>query len=689
MLALVEPVCYARALAQFGMVSRPENESSRPASAEPADEGAVRGAGTDEPAQATSEKPEAVDEDASLTPDQVSDDPPEACDEEPPELAITSRVPAAIEPGARLRAKRRDAPVRHINRRAELFGGEPESSPSSPPPPTSERPPLLSLDAPRSRREAGRPPERMSLPPVAKGSVRGLPSYALALFAALFGVAAIATILAVLIQTDGPRPASSAEPKKSAAPNATAPAPTTTTPAPPSSLEPTRPASSDEAPPPGPFRVASLANDESVRLVSGKLGTRSLIDALEEEKVPTAQIMRALKAFEDPKVFDHPRKSHVYAVALDRATKRIKAFEYQATAVDVWQAREGEDGALVGTKIDFKVETRRVAKAVVVKEDLKQSIVDAGFDDDLLDKLSDAMEDRMSLSRLGRGATLRIIAVEQTSYGRFVRYTDVEAIEWWTPKSDKPVRLYHWKSEKGAGYYDESGKAPFKGGWRYPVKFPRVTSPFNPKRLHPVLHVVMPHNGTDFGAPSGTPIFAASHGTVIHVGPKGPGGNTVEIAHTNGIETGYLHMSKFAPGIKKGDKVETRQLIGFVGTTGRSTGPHLHFWVKKASQFVDPMTTLKMDGERVLPPSEREPFGGLKAELDKILDALPLPERGAGTQAPADDEDQDQEGDPAPAGSGAPPAPGAPAAPQAPAAKKEDPPPAPTDDKSSPVWNPL
>lgn len=654
------------------MVSRPEPESPRPSSAEPIDDG--------EPRATEGEPP--IDADASLTPDQVSDDPPDAypdaCTDEPAELALTSRVPAVIEPGARARPKRREAPQRHINRRPELFGGEPDPPARKAAAPV-ERPPLLDLSSGRSRGESARRPTRTSLPPVVRGAGRGLPSYAIALFAGLFGVAAIATVLAVLIQADGPKPTSSAAPRRSAAPSSSAP------PAPPpaSSLDPTRPTTGDAAPPEGPFRVASLAKDGSIRLVTGKLGTRSLITALEEDKVATPQIMRALKAFEDPKVFDRPRKNHVYAVALDRATKRIRAFEYQASLIDVWQAREGDDGALVGQKLDLKVETRRVAKAIQVGEDLKQSIVEAGFDDDLLDLLADAMEDRMSISRLGKGAVLRVVAMEQTSFGRFVRYTDVEAIEWRTPKSDKPVRLYHWKSDKGSGYYDEASKAPYKGGWRFPVKFPRVTSHFDPKRVHPILHVVTPHSGTDFGAAVGTPVYAASSGVVAFVGPKGPGGNTVELTHANGFETGYLHLSKFAPGLKRGDKVEARQLIGLVGSTGRSTGPHLHFWVKKAGQFVDPLPTLKMDGERVLPPSEREAFSQVRAELDKILDALPLPELTPGSSAPNDEGDLDGDFAPAASGSAATPAPDT-----APAAA-DAPPPAKASDHDSPVWNPL
>jgi pyruvate/2-oxoglutarate dehydrogenase complex dihydrolipoamide acyltransferase (E2) component len=143
----------------------------------------------------------------------------------------------------------------------------------------------------------------------------------------------------------------------------------------------------------------------------------------------------------------------------------------------------------------------------------------------------------------------------------------------------------------------------------------------------------MPHTGTDYGAPSGTPIYAAYKGTLLSVGPAGPCGNAVQIQHPGNIVTGYCHMSRFAT-IKAGDKVGTRQLIGYVGTTGRSTGPHLHFFVKKNGQFVD-SRTLKIDGDRPVPAVDRTAFLAAKADLDRRLDAIPLPDPPPQKEKPA------------------------------------------------------
>jgi murein DD-endopeptidase MepM/ murein hydrolase activator NlpD len=143
-------------------------------------------------------------------------------------------------------------------------------------------------------------------------------------------------------------------------------------------------------------------------------------------------------------------------------------------------------------------------------------------------------------------------------------------------------------------------------------------------RMHPILHVVMPHNGVDFVADAGTPVFAACHGSIESVGDSGPSGNLVTIRHADGISTGYAHLSRFAPRLAAGQSVETRQLVGYVGSTGRSTGPHLHFSAKRNGIFIDPLS-LKLDGDRVLPRNERTEFDEERAPLDKILDTIPLP----------------------------------------------------------------
>jgi murein DD-endopeptidase MepM/ murein hydrolase activator NlpD len=146
-----------------------------------------------------------------------------------------------------------------------------------------------------------------------------------------------------------------------------------------------------------------------------------------------------------------------------------------------------------------------------------------------------------------------------------------------------------------------------------PLKFARVSSKFDRKRMHPVLHTVRAHLGIDYAAPVGTPVWAAASGTVTHCSPSGGAGNLVMIRHESGIETAYMHLSKFTH-IKVGQKIEAKTVIGYVGTTGLSTGPHLHFGVKKNGEFIDP-TKLTPWRARGVATSELDAF---KAEAAKL-----------------------------------------------------------------------
>jgi murein DD-endopeptidase MepM/ murein hydrolase activator NlpD len=144
------------------------------------------------------------------------------------------------------------------------------------------------------------------------------------------------------------------------------------------------------------------------------------------------------------------------------------------------------------------------------------------------------------------------------------------------------------------------------------------------KRMHPVLNKVMPHTGTDFGAPMGTPIGATAPGVVSFRGPAGASGNLVKVKHEGGYESGYAHLSRFAK-LNVGDKVDRLQIVGYCGSTGRSTGPHLHFTMKKNDVFID-AESLNLDGMRVLAKSHRAAFQEVIQKYDPILDQIPLPE---------------------------------------------------------------
>lgn len=454
-----------------------------------------------------------------------------------------------------------------------------------------------------------------------------------ALFGTLFGFAGIFTIFA-LLQRFSPHPTPGTAPSASVASSLTA-GPVASSSASAAPAEPLPDLDAEASAEPGPWRLSALKDQEGIRIVEGTVGKDPLVDTLEGKHVSRKEIFRVLAALKQFKVMDKPGKSTKFSVALERGSGRIKAFELELSPVDIYQARENDEQRLIGEKLDMKIASRRTLAGFRVGEDLSIDLRRARLRDSLAEVVDRAFDGRAHLTGMPKGSTLRVVVTEQTSLGRFVGYEAVEALEYVSSKNGaEPLRIYRVRDGSHWGYFDQKGKEPFKGGWRRPCPGSPVTSPFNPRRLHPILKIVKPHLGTDFGAPSGTPIHAVYYGTVAHIGPQGPAGNLIILKHPGDIESYYMHQSRFAPGLKLNDKVETFQIIGYVGTTGRSTGPHLHFGIKKKGEWVDPLS-LKLDGERMISKDSREAYDKLKAEMDALLESIALPPPQESAAAPS------------------------------------------------------
>ena len=172
-------------------------------------------------------------------------------------------------------------------------------------------------------------------------------------------------------------------------------------------------------------------------------------------------------------------------------------------------------------------------------------------------------------------------------------------------------QLYFYPNKKFFGHYDENGKSIKKALMKTPINGARLSSPFG-MRKHPILGFNKMHRGTDFAAPLGTPIMASGDGIITKAGWCGGGGNCVKIKHNSVYQTIYAHMSKFASNIKSGTRVKQAQIIGYVGSTGKSTGPHLHYEVIENGKKINSQT-LKLPSGKKLNGQNREDF-----ELTKI-----------------------------------------------------------------------
>lgn len=171
-----------------------------------------------------------------------------------------------------------------------------------------------------------------------------------------------------------------------------------------------------------------------------------------------------------------------------------------------------------------------------------------------------------------------------------------------------------------ARYFNEKGQIPTKGFLRYPVRYTRISSMFSKARFHPVLKVKRPHHGVDFSAPVGTPVRSVGEGTVVFAGYSPSAGNMVRIAHGQRYTTEYMHLSKISKGLRKGSRVDRGVVIGAVGSTGLSSGPHLHYGLFDKGKYIDPMRAkIASDpGPAKAPPAVMAALDAMRREHDAV-----------------------------------------------------------------------
>ena len=211
---------------------------------------------------------------------------------------------------------------------------------------------------------------------------------------------------------------------------------------------------------------------------------------------------------------------------------------------------------------------------------------------------------------------------EVTEDGRAVRTNAIHLAE--MTLRGKSLKFYAFQHEDGDyGYYNEKGEGVRKALMRTPVNGARLTSGFGSRR-HPILGFTRMHKGVDFGAPTGTPIMAAGDGVIEKRGRWGSYGHYVRIRHGSNYATAYAHLSRYARGINVGTRVKQGEIIGYVGSTGRSTGPHLHYEVLSNGKQVNPMT-IKFPASKKLNGEQLQAFQKTRAQAEQKFASLAIP----------------------------------------------------------------
>lgn len=212
------------------------------------------------------------------------------------------------------------------------------------------------------------------------------------------------------------------------------------------------------------------------------------------------------------------------------------------------------------------------------------------------------------------GDSFRVVVEKIYRDRRFVQYGRILAAEYRQDDGTHQAYFFPWPDARGE-YYTAEGRSVRASFLRSPISYTRISSGFSGARLHPVLKKMRPHLGVDFAAPAGTPVWAPADGVVVKRGRDAAGGNQIALRHGGGYETHYLHLSRFAKGLKVGDRVRQKEVIGYVGSTGMSTGPHLDYRVRRGGAWVNPVKEAFPRADR-LPPQFAAEFAEYRTWLD-------------------------------------------------------------------------
>lgn len=375
---------------------------------------------------------------------------------------------------------------------------------------------------------------------------------------------------------------------------------------------------------PEPRVLFGMVVDDNHLVIEDKIKRNERLGDILMEYNVSAKIIHEISNL-SRKVFD-PRKiaaNKKYTLICEEdSLTRAKAFVYEPNAIDYIVFRFGD--SLSVDVLQREVVTVEKTVAGIIQSSLSETIEQLGISHELSNRFVDIFGWRVDFQRLQKGDKFKLIYKENQVEGNTIGIGQIDAI--YFEHFGNEYYAFPFDQGNGVDYFDEDGKSLRKALLKYPIEFSRISSRFSRNRFHPVQKRWKAHLGTDFAAPTGTPIRTVGDGIVLEARYRSGNGNYVKIRHNATYTTQYLHMSRIASGMKPGVRVKQGQTIGYVGSTGLATGPHLcyRFW----------KNGVQVDALRVeLPPSQPvrkdmlESFETVKEELTKKLQTIPLPDQ--------------------------------------------------------------
>ncbi len=361
---------------------------------------------------------------------------------------------------------------------------------------------------------------------------------------------------------------------------------------------------------------------DSFVCIEGQVGSNQfLADILLPHQVAYSLIDRMAR---DVELFDFRRlrAGNPYTVLLGPdSTAQYFVYEENKTDYLVWRFEGDSVNGYRGSK---PVEIMQREIAAVINNSLYQSLMDAGASAELAVRLSDIYAWSVDFYKIQKGDRFKAVYEEKFVDGESVGIGVIQAAQF--DYRGRTFHAYRFEQDGVASYFDEEGKSMKRAFLQAPLNYTRISSRYSLKRVHPVTKKVKAHLGTDYAAPTGTPIHTTGDGVVEAAGYTSGNGNYVKVKHNSTYTTQYLHMSKFAPGIRAGKAVKQGDVIGYVGSTGLATGPHLCYRFWKNGVQVDPF-------RENIPPSFPikdallPAFLEYAAAMGKLLNSVPFPEQ--------------------------------------------------------------
>ena len=296
-------------------------------------------------------------------------------------------------------------------------------------------------------------------------------------------------------------------------------------------------------------------------------------------------------------------------------TAKYWIYEIDRTNYAVFQLTD----SLAAWRGEKEVLTKVEHVGVEIKSSLWNAMAEAGCSPDLILELSDIYAWTIDFFGIQPGDSCKVVFEEKYLAGDTVPFGIGNVMASYFKSGGNSKFAFSFEQDGKKEYFDENGDNLRKAFLKAPLNYRRISSKFSNGRMHPVYHVVRPHHGVDYAAPIGTPVQSIGDGTVIAKGwDKKGGGNYVKIKHNSTYTTTYMHLKGFAKGISQGSKVKQGQTIGFVGSTGASTGPHLDFRLQKNGTYIDPLKFKSPSAE----PVKKENMEQFKVGVDSLMMVL-------------------------------------------------------------------